>query len=61
MVRRLSLGNVDSAVVIEGRVKIEGKVTLAVLNAASENGDAHAESFGIDDAQEVSCASDSVR
>jgi hypothetical protein len=56
MVRRMSLDNVDSAVTMEERVKIEDRVASAVLNAFSGSGDAHAESSGIDDAQEVSCA-----
>lgn len=46
---------------MEERVKIEDIVASAVLNAASGSGDAHAESSGIDNAQEVSYASDSPR
>jgi hypothetical protein len=61
MVRRMSPDNADSAVTMEERVKIEDIVASAVLNATSGSGDAHAESSGIDNAQEVSYASDSPR
>jgi len=56
MVRRMSPGNVGSAIAMEERVKIEDNVASAVLNAASESGDA-----GVDDVQEVSCTSDFLR
>lgn len=61
MVRRMSPGNVGSAIAMEERVKIEDNVASAVLNAASESGDANAESSGVDDVQEVSCTSDFLR
>lgn len=61
MVRRMSRDNVDSAVTMKGKVKIEDRIASAVLNAASRSGDAHAESSGIDDTQEVSYAYDSLR
>jgi hypothetical protein len=43
----------STAIAMEERVKIEDKVASAVLNAASENGPAPAESPRADDAQQV--------
>jgi len=60
-IRIMSPENVDSAVSMEERVEIEDKVASAVLNAASGSGDANTESSGIDDAQEVSYAFNSLR
>ena len=61
MTRRMVPDDVDSAVIAtEERVKVKDEIALAILNAASGSGDAHAESPGIDD-EEVSYASDSYR
>ena len=61
MTRRMAPKNVDSSVIsMEERVKVEDKVTSAVLNATSGSGDAYAESLGIDD-EEVSYASNSLQ
>jgi hypothetical protein len=47
--------NMDSTLIaMEERVKIEDKVASAILNAASSNGPAPAESPRADDAQQVS-------